>query len=662
MASAQYLYRRESGIYFVRLCVPTRLKAAVGKGEIHRSTGCRDFRLAKIVAAELGAEWHQAIRALERMDIGKIKAGSLRLLGEGFIPLEEAASELGTSAGALATELSALQAPFSIEARHWLGWPVENIHETLEHVFDELGQQEVVISESRLGGKDAQVRFTGRLTFRFPDEAVEIAQRTTPAGVCQFVVWPSKDRYFVCDLPGQTIRAGELEVRKIDVERLRGALASKVTPEMLTASLAEQSRIGATRPTSPSAVPGLRFSGFAEEYLARNNGLWKPDQQARRKDQCDAFQQLMGDPMLSEITRQLMRQFGDRIARIPDERHNVRRKYKSDADFLELVQLADQHNLPRLTIQAQKRLLDGLAEIFSWAVAETVMQTNPAKGLGSDVERKSGATRVKAHEQRDEMAVEDLQRIMSASWYAKGHGERTARGIYFSYRPHYYWLPLLALFTGGRLNELAQLYLADIKTTDGGTPYIDFNLEGADKLNVDDSDQPATTDKSLKTISSAREIPIHKSLLELGFLEYCAALRKAGHVRLFPELKFDAKKGYGKAAGKWFNERFLGHNLKIERNGRKTFHSLRHNYATALGAVGVPTTVKSDLMGHARELPLVESRYEKSAVLAAMKIHIDKIDHKLLPITKFSIADGLAAIDDALGLKETRKGRTARSS
>lgn len=188
VASAQCLYRRASGIYFVRLCVPTRLQAAVGKGEIHRTTGCRDYRLAKIVAAELGAEWHQAIRALERMDIGKIKAGSLRLLGEGFIPLDEAASELGTSAGTLATELSAFKAPFSIEARNWLGWPVENIHETLEHVFDELGQLEVVISENRLGGKGAQVRFTGRLTFRFPDEAVEIAQRTTSAGVCQFVV------------------------------------------------------------------------------------------------------------------------------------------------------------------------------------------------------------------------------------------------------------------------------------------------------------------------------------------------------------------------------------------------------------------------------------------------------------------------------------------
>ena len=63
-----YLYRRASGIYFVRLCVPSRLKAAVGKGELHRSTSCRDHRLAKIVAAELVAHWHRAIEALKHMD------------------------------------------------------------------------------------------------------------------------------------------------------------------------------------------------------------------------------------------------------------------------------------------------------------------------------------------------------------------------------------------------------------------------------------------------------------------------------------------------------------------------------------------------------------------------------------------------------------------
>lgn len=72
MTGSQYLYRRPSGTCFVRLCVPVRFKAAVGKGEIHRSTGCRDYRLAKIVAAELVAHWHRAIVELQRMDITKV--------------------------------------------------------------------------------------------------------------------------------------------------------------------------------------------------------------------------------------------------------------------------------------------------------------------------------------------------------------------------------------------------------------------------------------------------------------------------------------------------------------------------------------------------------------------------------------------------------------
>ena len=77
MSSAQYLYRRPNGFYIVRLCVPDRFKVAAGKSEIHRTTGCRDYRLAKIFAAELVVQWHRAIRELERMDIAKVKAGSI---------------------------------------------------------------------------------------------------------------------------------------------------------------------------------------------------------------------------------------------------------------------------------------------------------------------------------------------------------------------------------------------------------------------------------------------------------------------------------------------------------------------------------------------------------------------------------------------------------
>lgn len=112
MSGAQYLCRRPSGIYFVRLCVPARLKVAVGTGEIHRTTGCRDYRLAKIVAAELAAHWHPAIQALESMDITKIKAGSIKLLGDSYVTLTEAVTGPRASPLTLANELIARNVHF----------------------------------------------------------------------------------------------------------------------------------------------------------------------------------------------------------------------------------------------------------------------------------------------------------------------------------------------------------------------------------------------------------------------------------------------------------------------------------------------------------------------------------------------------------------------
>ena len=42
-----------------------------------------------------------------------------------------------------------------------------------------------------------------------------------------------------------------------------------------------------------------------------------------------------------------------------------------------------------------------------------------------------------------------------------------------------YWIPLIALFTGCRLNEICQLYLNDIRC-DNGQYYFDINDDAED--------------------------------------------------------------------------------------------------------------------------------------------------------------------------------------
>lgn len=77
------------------------------------------------------------------------------------------------------------------------------------------------------------------------------------------------------------------------------------------------------------------------------------------------------------------------------------------------------------------------------------------------------------------------------------------------YKPHlahHFWPPLIALFTGARRREIAQLLLEDFETVDG-IAAISINILGDE-------------DKSLKTRAARRMIPVHPVLLDLGLLEY----------------------------------------------------------------------------------------------------------------------------------------------
>lgn len=646
--------RRVSGIYSVRLYVPRRLQEAVGKLEIVRSTGTRDFRLAKIAAAELTAHWHRALRQFDRMDVRKVKTGSIDLLGDGFISLDEAAQILGASPTALAQALDARHAPFFVQAQEWLGWKVEDIYEALDHAHDEFGLYEVVIDDAKLNRVGSRQRSSERLQIRFPEQAVQATTTGRAVRVCQFLLWPSADRAFVCDLPGQSVSAGALDVRRADVEAYRLSLLPLVTPEMLAVTQSASDVLDTSRTRA-----GKTFSELASAFLAHNGPSWKADNVVRKRDLCAAFSELMDDPPVHAIDRELVRDFAERIKLLPANRQRVRQRFqRPEAGYNELIELTKAHELVRLTANAQQRMLDNLSEVFVWGMKEDLMQKNPAAGLGGEALKAAGHVVLRAHEQRSAFSPLELERIFSARWFADGVGPRTRRGSFFAYRPHYYWLPLLALYAGGRLNELSQLYLKDVCVDANGVSYIDFNLEGRGKLDADEDDDgeesDTGSDKSLKTINSQRAVPVHARLLELGLLEWVDALREAGFDRLFPELLYNSVKGYGKAAGKWFNDSYLGKQLKVPRGTGKVFHSFRHNFATAMSQVDMPGPARADLMGHARVGSEGDRRYTKGMAASETKPHIDKLAYPLPTVGAFRVGEGLEAIADAMKLKRRK--------
>ncbi len=159
-----------------------------------------------------------------------------------------------------------------------------------------------------------------------------------------------------------------------------------------------------------------------------------------------------------------------------------------------------------------------------------------------------------------------------------------------------YWLPVLALFTGARLNELCQLTANDVGQHDG-----------VDTISILDEDL-----KRLKTAASRRIIPIHSKLLELGFVDYVGTI-KAG--RIFPELPENkVRKGdFGKEPSRKFTDyrRRVGVGVgagmgyeKINDDGkwvgtsRKAFHSFRSTLISALRKANVPKDRRTRLAGH----------------------------------------------------------------
>jgi hypothetical protein len=132
MTGVSCLYRRSSGIYAIRIVVPSRLRSLVGRGEIHASTGLTNLTGARLVALRIQHQWREKFMSV---DLQRLSISNPLLADDGVIPVVEAAKAIGLSEGALLNELLAERAQFCVLATQWPGWWVANIDD-IERDYD----------------------------------------------------------------------------------------------------------------------------------------------------------------------------------------------------------------------------------------------------------------------------------------------------------------------------------------------------------------------------------------------------------------------------------------------------------------------------------------------------------------------------------------------
>ncbi|MBU3077813.1 DUF6538 domain-containing protein [Sphingomonas quercus] len=229
-----------------------------------------------------------------------------------------------------------------------------------------------------------------------------------------------------------------------------------------------------------------------------------------------------------------------------------------------------------------KTRLGRLSTVLSWATENGHLAANPAKGITIKVPKKS-------KDKRQPFGSDDLNAIFAGSVHADGERPLRGRG------EAAYWLPLLALFSGARLEEMAQLRPHDVAQR----AYIDGEGETQQGWFIKILEVDGEDGTTVKTVDSERLVPVHPVLEALGFLTFVKAQQDAKHTRLFHLLKPGAYGRFGSKWGEWWSF-YLRNTIKIT-DKRIVFHSFRHTFKDLSRHCGVPEGVARQIMGHGGE-------------------------------------------------------------
>ncbi|WCP11788.1 Tyrosine recombinase XerD [Sphingobium sp. AntQ-1] len=221
--------------------------------------------------------------------------------------------------------------------------------------------------------------------------------------------------------------------------------------------------------------------------------------------------------------------------------------------------------------------LGNLRTLLQWAVENDYAESNPAMGIVLKAPANKRMT----------YGLADLQSLFSSPVFTDGARPKQGRG------EAAYWLPVLALFTGARMEELGQLRVGDIKEV--SYPDADNEMRSCWGLHfVADTDDNGQVTR-LKNAESERFVPLHPELERLGFLKYVEGLSdKKG--RVFPELRAGA---YGRQTAKWgeWYGRYVDSDTGIT-DKRITFHSFRHTFKDYCRLASIEEPLANRLMGH----------------------------------------------------------------
>ncbi|MFA0358349.1 DUF6538 domain-containing protein [Vibrio breoganii] len=537
--------RNKNGVFTTRVVVPKELRSIIGKTELKRSLNTKEERDARlrhpVVLAEFQAEVERARRQLE----------SNNELTDTLI---------------------------SVVLFNWKKRVLSEFHTSPSSMKNYL-----MLHEEYVEGNDLVV-------LQILDD-IEVLERTEQARAFTDAPLPLKVKQ------KRLLRCFE-QLDAVFGSMLEEDLASfGVTPHISSANYQkllmtcanEYVKLAQTAVKKYVCDVDIRAHGFADttelmslpsERTLTLMDVWEEYQQAVWRREPDRAGQRIRD--YSTAVNKLLKMYPEKpickfskgdIARFRNILEQLPSRPKKEIAILGLeVQIRKAKELGlKVTAQASvKKQLQAISAVFTYAVQQDYLQTNPVHGASSGI--KIAKSKVLDKHYTDEEIVS----IFTSKLFTSNFGPEKA-----DYGFAHYWLPLMLYYTGARAEELAQLYIGDIKL-DVEIPYIEIT--------------DARADQSIKT-GESRRVPIHEHLLELGFADYLNTQPLEG--RLFPNLHKPKNGKYHVKVSLWFGK-FISNELGIHREGLRPYHAFRHTFITGCRQRNVRLDIQNAITGHSQ--------------------------------------------------------------
>lgn len=371
--------------------------------------------------------------------------------------------------------------------------------------------------------------------------------------------------------------------------------------------------VGPTRARKPqSAQSRLRPEMRLMELFAEWKASTAPTAQTAHEYEQAArdFIDFVGDIPVAEIVHDDLLNYRDEALNLPKSMP----KRDRELPFTERVAKHAGTAGPRVSAGTLKKRVGGVQALLSHAKEQRWIVRNEGRDVTIVGYTKSGRKRRSFEE-------EELQRLFSSSLFLSPAGWRTDTKVGDL---TLYWLFLIGLTTGARLEEVGQAALVDVKVS-GRVTYIDIDDYVLD---------PETGEaKSVKNEGSRRLVPIHDNLIALGFDAYRKAVAEAGETRLFPDLVPDYFDKRTKEASRVANRYIDAH---VSKDARLTFHSLRHGFKDLALEAGITERIVDQICGHAPTT--VGAKYGRGVRLPALHTNLHKLDWSFLDWSSLSAA------------------------